>query len=202
MLRLLQSVNYIIKVILGVAVPQTRLLNIALFYAVILGSVYCLFQFELVDIVGPWFVNEDALRANAPPNSNVFDDTKVQTTVAIDCSTVMLIIVAYLFRNLIFTVPGCTDMGNLHSKLKSKLFWANYSIQYLMLTGVLTLLMIPVLRYIVGYFLKADDQYRERFDRFIQQFYAYIILIIFISVCVYWIGTGLIRRRRSATLRK
>ena len=197
MSRLLQSLNYIMTVIFRVAVPQTRLLNIVMFYVVIVCSVYCLFQFELVEIIGPWFVNEEALLEDTQPVNDVFADTEVQTIVATDCITVMLMVVAYLFRNLFFTVPGCADLGKLHSQLKFKLFWTNYSIHYLIITGIFTILMIPVLRYMVGYITKNDDQYRERFDRFVQKYYNYIILTLFISVCVYWIVVGLIRIRRS-----
>ena len=201
--RFLQSVYYIINIITGIALPQTRITSIAMFYLVIVFSTYCLFQLDMVESIGPWFVNEEELQKKYnqgdqqdKQQDTVFTQPEVQSIVAIDCVTLMLIVVPYLLRNLFFAVPQCDNIGKLYNDLSSKLFWDNYPIQHIIGSILCMIIMYPLFRYCIGKILENDDQYCKRLETFIEKFYIQLVVLVLVLVLVFWLSRLAYRRYR------
>lgn len=199
MFRLVNSIYYIVRVILGLFLPHARFTSIVSIYAIVVSTTYALFWSHLYEILGPWFIkhHNDTSHDKSPIQYN----DEEQTTIAIQFTSLVMFIVLYLMRDYAFSVPECVTINSLYRELETKLFWINNT--YLSLTlGVLsTIAMIPVWRYCLAVLLKNDDQYRERFEQFVDKYILSFVLTCVVVVILYWSGVTIHRQwyKRQST---
>lgn len=191
----MNSIYYIIRIIIGLLLPSVKVTSIVMMYIIIIGSTYVLFRLHLDELVGPWLITHDDGDDDADnANRHIPYTYKEQTSIAIQFSSIMIVMIGYLLKDYVFAVPHCITINNLYSEIETKLFWINNSYLSLTIGFLCTLAMIPVWRYWLGRLFKNDDQYCEKFEAFVSKYFTTFVIISMVTTSIYLMGVALHRR--------
>jgi hypothetical protein len=189
MFQLFNSIYYVVRVIIGLLLPHAKFTSVISIYVIIIGATYLLFRLHIDKLVGPWLIDRSDSGNNAQSDKNgVHYNDKEQTTIAIQFTSLVIFSVCYLMRDYVFMVPECVTINKLYTELETKLFWINNTYLSLMVGLVTTLAMIPVWRYCLSRLFQNDDQYRERFEQFVDKYFITFSMTCIVILILYRVG--------------